>query len=224
MDDFLPPAEPFRDRTISAFLEELERENPTLPAAGSALALTAASAAALGCFAATLALKKAGPEREEERRELESMARRMRRIQKACLALMDRDVRECRKVLDRMKLPEESREEKREKHMLLQEAYRAALSPALEMTGFCVEMLAMSRSLGEKGYPAAAVDVAVVADMAYGVLRGCRRIVAANLAGIDDGAVCGEVRAVVADREREGERLYGLCVSGMDGAKDQGHG
>jgi formiminotetrahydrofolate cyclodeaminase len=194
-------------KRIDEFLEILGKEVPPLPAGGCAAALTGAMCAALEQFVAQLSIKKR--KNPDPHVDLNEILFRLKDLQKKCVEMMDRDVREYEQVMLALRMPKTTREEQATREDALQKAKAAALGPPMDLVECGLEMLRHSLLLIEEGYIVALADAGVAAEMAHACLWGALWIARANLQWIDDGRGLVEPQTKFLDRlETEGEGVY----------------
>lgn len=195
--------ESFRNRTIDDFMEILARDEPPLPGAGSATALSGAIAASLGIFVTRLTLRH---EKDPGLiKDFRVILERFKYLQDKCLDIMHQDPTEYKKILTAFRMPKNTREESARRKAALEEASIAALGPPVSLIEYGTEILRMSRKLVEKGYGPAKADAEAAAEIAHACLCSGLRIARANFPGISDPEY---YRKMLADFETEGEYYY----------------
>jgi len=204
----------FGKKTIKRFLAELAKEAPTLPACGSALALTGALAASLEGFVTGLTLRHS--KSPDANAQLTEVRLRLTTLQKECAKLMDQDLEEYTRVIQARKMPNSTKTQQDKRETALQEAKIAALGFPTDLIKYGLEMLHYSYMLLEEGHAPALADTAVAAEMAHATFRGALRIARANLEGISDLDFVAEHQRLLRELQTEGQNLYEKIQERLD--------
>ncbi len=196
----------FRKERIGDFLEALAKDVPALPAGGCAVALTGALAAALGRMVARLTLRQ---EKDSNvRKTLLRIQERLEDLQKECVDMMDRDVKEYEGVLQAIQMLRITDHKQAKSEAALQEAWTSALGPPMALAKCGLEMLRLSHGLMKKGYPVVLADAGVAAEMAYACLWGSIWTARSNLLKISSRSFVEQHRKILETLQTEGEGLY----------------
>lgn len=195
------------EKSIAAFLEDLARVSPTVPAGGCAVGLAGALAASLGRFVATIARRKAQDQERVER--LKAMEERLAVLQQRCLGLMDQDLQACEDLFQaRLRVSGAIGRGG------LEEIARALMDPPVALGRCGIELLRISLELIQRGDPVARADAGVAAEIANACAKGGLWISRANLAWVDGESK--RLQAEVLDHlEVEIDSLYSRVLEEM---------
>jgi formiminotetrahydrofolate cyclodeaminase len=196
----------FKDLRVEDLLQKLAREVPTLPAAGTALALLGAMASALEEFVAGLSSRRDLD--EHQTRELEKIRADLTRLRRKCIALMDHDAHAYGKVIEAMRMPRTTVEEQMRRDAALLRAFAGALDPPMVLSEHALRMLETGHRLIRWGYPAALSDAAAAVEMAYACLQGSIWIARANLQQLAGSRAAQKYRRRFAELQSKAEELY----------------
>ncbi len=196
--------ESLKSSRVDEILKRISSTTPTVPAAGSAAALTGAVAAALGCFVS----RKSARHVENVRIShlLEHLGDRFLRVQESCLDLMDRDVFAYTALM--RAIHETGSGNPDPAAVKVRAAQKDILDPPMKLAEYAVTMLRMGRLLLRYVHPPAATDAIVVLETAHGCLNSALWIAGENAAAIDDPdarATCGKI---LEKHRTRGDRLY----------------
>lgn len=172
-----------KDRTLEEFLAALAAPTPT-PGGGSVSALAGALSVALSRMVAGLARGKKGYETVES--ELSQLEIRAKKTQARLEALIDEDAKAYEAVMEAMRLPKSTEEEKTARVEAMQRAYRKATEVPLETMERCIEALELAEAAVKKGNRGAVTDAAVAVLLAESAIRGASLNCSINLASIRD--------------------------------------
>ncbi len=189
---------------IDEFLSNVAAAEP-LPGGGSVAALAGSFAAALGEMMSGLT---------EGREKFASTEPRVREIhahlthlRAELRALVQEDSAAYKTLLDALKLPRSTPDEKTARDEAIQFAVRGATETPLRTARACFQVLEALRVLAEIGNPNARCDVAVGAQLAYASLKGSQYNVLANIAVLRDAVFSENCRAETVDLVQKGERI-----------------
>ncbi len=174
------------------FVDEVSRESPA-PGGGSVAALAGALGAALGAMVSNLAINKVGY--EEQSAELNQAAVELQAIKQRLVRAVDTDTEAFNVVLDAMRLPRGTKEEKAARKAAIQEAYKTACRVPLETAKLCLQVIGHAERIGRLGNPASVSDAGVAALMACAGVEGAVYNVRINLPSIDDTDFRAEMNA-----------------------------
>jgi len=166
---------------VNGFLGELASDSPT-PGGGSVAALCGALGAALASMVCNLTIgKKKYVDVEEQMNDVleESEALRIELTQ-----FIDEDAMAFDHVMEAMKLPKETDEEKASRRARIQEALVEAASIPIAVMGRCVAVIHLARLVAEKGNTNAVSDAGVAALVGRAGAHAARLNVLINLGGI----------------------------------------
>ena len=202
------------DKTIKEYADLLSSKEPA-PGGGSTAALTGVMGAALFMMVVNLSLGKKSYEALDETikasvvKEFEIMGG----LKDELTHLVDEDTIAFNKVMDAMKLPKETEEEKRIRNEKLQEASLYALHIPLKTAEKCFEILKNSKSIALYGNKNAASDSGVGALLALSGLEGAALNVKINLPGIHNEAVKADAQKKIEELLQKGKHLQKEILS-----------
>jgi len=189
-----------RDLTIPEFLEKTASNTP-VPGGGSVAALSAAVAASLAEMVAHLSIGKKGLEAAgDEMKAIISMASAYR---ETLLHDIDRDSDAFNQVMAAFKLPKNTAEEVKQRHLAIQEGLKTAALVPLRVAKDAFKILEMAGTVVIKGNKNAVTDGVVAAMMARTAVLSALYNVKINLASIKDNAFVNEVSKQVRELETE---------------------
>jgi formiminotetrahydrofolate cyclodeaminase len=195
----------FKDITLEEFMNRLASDSPT-PGGGSAAAMAGAMGSCLVSMVANLTVGREKFKEYEE--QVQEILTKSEELRARLLASADRDAEAFNLVIDAMKMPKVTEEEKRIRTEKLQEALKGATARPMEIAELCLEVLKLAWELHDKGNPNASSDIGVGTHMAYAGMEGAIMNVDINLPLLKDGAFAEKMKTR-ADRLRaEGNRIY----------------
>jgi len=166
---------------VNGFLGELASDSPT-PGGGSVAALCGALGAALASMVCNLTVgKKKYADVEDQMNDIleESEALRLELTQ-----FIEEDAMAFDQVMEAMKLPKETDEEKASRRARIQEALVDAASVPIAVMGRCVAVIHLARLVAESGNTNAVSDAGVAALVGRAGAHAARLNVLINLGGI----------------------------------------
>jgi glutamate formiminotransferase/formiminotetrahydrofolate cyclodeaminase len=169
-------------RTVTGFVDELSTDSPA-PGGGSVAALCGALAAALAAMVANLTVGRKGQESVWE--EMIDIADRGQGEKDAFLRAVDEDTDAFKKVMDAIRLPSGTDDEKARKAMALREANRGATLVPLAVLERTLPVLDLAREVAMKGNPNSLSDAGVAALAARTAAEGAYYNVLINLNNLD---------------------------------------
>jgi len=201
------------DMTVSELLEKTAAGTP-VPGGGSLSAMAAAVGAALAQMVAGLtAGRKAFAAVTPEMTELAEKARRLRRD---LLADMDRDAAAYTAVMEALRLPRETAEEKTRRTEAIQQATREAARVPLAVAAKALDVMMLAGTAVAKGNPNAMSDGAVGAMLARAALQGALFNVKINLQDIRDEAFTTRLSAEAEALDARARALETTILSEID--------
>jgi len=175
---------PLIDMKVKGFVNEVSVDSPA-PGGGSVAALSGSLAAALSSMVCNLTSGKRRLE-PELKHELISVAEKAQDIQKRLLLAVDRDTSAFNGVMEAMKMPKGTPEERKVRDAAVQQGYKQAAEVPLKTAEDCLEIFPLAMVAAEKGNQASVTDAGVSAMMAYAGLMGAIMNVRINLVSIVD--------------------------------------
>lgn len=166
---------------VNDFLCELASASPT-PGGGSVAALSGALGAALTSMVCNLTIGKKKYADVED--DMKAVIERSEVLRLELTALIEEDAAAFDKVMDAMRLPKESDDEKKARRMAIQSALVDAASVPLGVMAACVSVVRIAKAVAEKGNRNAVSDAGVAALMGRAGAHAARLNVLINLGGI----------------------------------------
>ena len=182
------------NRITFDFVDEVSRDSPA-PGGGSVAALAGALGAALGTMVANLSTSKAGF--EEQKNELAKISEKGQFVKDHLVKAIDDDTSAFDEVIKAMRMPKDSEKERKERDVKMQEGYKAATLVPLRTVEFCMEALALCKSISEIMDEGMASDVGSGALMANAGAKAAAYNVMINLNSITDKDFCSETNKKV---------------------------
>jgi glutamate formiminotransferase / formiminotetrahydrofolate cyclodeaminase len=180
---FEEPAHLLVKKNLRAFVNELSMDSPT-PGGGSTAALCGALSAALSSMVANLTVGKKGYEKSFS--DMKRTAVRAQQLKDDFLGLVDRDTDAFNKVMDALRLPKASEEQKKERDAALEVATKEATLVPFQTLEKSVELLKLAKKTVLKGNRNSMSDAGVAALTARAAAEGAYYNVRINLPGIQD--------------------------------------
>ncbi|HEX16838.1 MAG TPA: methenyltetrahydrofolate cyclohydrolase, partial [Thermoplasmatales archaeon] len=151
------------DMRLRDFVDELSSDSPA-PGGGSVAALAGALSSALSSMVCNLTIGK--EKYKDVEHDMERILDRVEDMKRRFMDLIDRDTEAFNKVMEALKLPKETDEEKRIRKEKIQDALKGAALVPLETARMCAEMIELCKEVAEKGNKNSITDVGVAAIMA----------------------------------------------------------
>ncbi len=214
----LPPAagELVR-KTVGEFVDEVSRDTPA-PGGGSIAALSGSIGAALAAMVANLTAGKA--EFAGRYEELDALASRAQDIKDSLLAAVDADTQAFNGVMEALRMPKDTPEQKSVRSQALLSGYKHATEVPLQTARQCRAALELCLQAARCGNDVMITDAGVGALVALAGMKGAAYNARINLKSIKDPAFVEWVGAEIARLldesrgladlvEREVERVIG---------------
>ena len=186
------------------FVDEVSRDTPA-PGGGSVSALAGALGAALGAMVANLSIGKG--EFDDRYQELCELAERAQEVKDALVRGVDEDTQAFDSVIQGMRMPKDTPEERKARDAAIQEGYKAATLVPLKTVEQCRDALAVCREMVVQATEEMISDVGTGALVARAGLIGAAYNVRINLKSINDQAWGTEIRGKLEGLVKEGEGL-----------------
>ncbi len=165
------------------FVDEVSRDTPA-PGGGSVAALAGALGGALAAMVANLSVGKG--EFDPHYDALCSIAVRAQQVKDALVRSVDEDTRAFDSVIEAMRMPKDSEEERAERDRALQEGYKAATRVPLSTVELCRDALMLCKEVALLADPEMVSDVGSGAFVAEAGARAAAYNVRINLRHISD--------------------------------------
>lgn len=182
---------PFSEYALIDLLDAFASNSP-VPGGGSAAALAGSLGVSLLIMAAGLPKSRTGS--PEEAADLALAAARLRPIRDRLVELIDTDSDAYRAVMQALKLPDTSDEDKAARREALDRALAEATEVPLDVMRVCQQALAGSVIVARNAYRLAASDVAMGVELIAAGSRGAAMSIDGNLKGIQDVDYAARVR------------------------------
>jgi formiminotetrahydrofolate cyclodeaminase len=206
--------DPFLDKPVIQFLDELASDAP-VPGGGSTAALTGALAAALVSMVGNLTVGKRRYASVEE--DVKALLGRSESLRRRLADLLESDTQVYGSLSKAYKLPRNTEEQKAARTAAIQAALKEAEFVPMQIAEACVEVLDLCAPMAEKGSRLAVSDAGVAALLAEGGLRSAALNVLINLNSIRDEEFVRREQAkldgLLAGKGQLKEQVYELVVS-----------
>lgn len=198
------PHGPLVLRPTFDFVDEVSRDTPA-PGGGSVAALAGALGAALGSMVANLCIGKA--EYDHRFEELSTLAEEAQEVKDGLVRLVDDDTRAFDAVLEAMRLPQDTDEDRRRRAEAVQDGYRKATAVPMTTVELCLRALEVCRRAAIAAPREMISDVGVGALLARAGLCGAAYNVRINLRQLQDREFAELTRTRLQDFLAKGEKL-----------------
>ena len=193
------------ERTIYDFLKDLASGSPA-PGGGSAAALSGAMAAALVSMVANLTIGR--PKYAEFNDLAEDSAKKAEALRLELIQCVNKDMSAFDGVMDALRMPKGTDEEKAKRSQALQESYKTAILAPVETIKNCLEVMRLAAELTGKSNPNAASDLKAAAIHAQAGIDTALENVEINLSAINDPDYKVQISSWVDKVEEASEALY----------------
>lgn len=196
------------EKSLKDFNEVLASKSPT-PGGGSVAALAGAIGASLTQMVGNLTIgKKAYKALEEDlQKQIDTQTEEAQRLMGELNDLVDEDTKSFDKVMEAMKLPKETEEEKAARRKAIEAGTVVAMETPLKTAKTCLEVLKLQKLFAEYGNKNAITDVGVGALMAYSGVEGAALNVKINLGGLSDADYVAKVDKEVVELIKEANEI-----------------
>jgi len=209
---------PLVNRTTFDFVDEVSRDTPA-PGGGSVAALAGALGAALAAMVANLSAGKG--EFDEHYETLCSIAERGQQVKDALMRGVDDDTSAFDKVLEGMRMPRDTEQQRAERTQAMQDGYKVATRVPLGTVEQCRDALLLCREIALLADPEMISDAGTGALVAHAGAQAAAYNVRINLRHIDDAAFCAEMRKRVAKLVAECGELAAAVAAEVDKVLDR---
>ena len=194
--------------------------NEPVPGGGSAAALSGSLGASLLIMVAGLPKTRTGA--PEEAADLAEASARLRHLRDTLTSLIDEDSAAYSAVLDAIRLPKESAEEKGARRAAMGDAMLRATEVPLETMRHCQQALRGAIVVARSGNRNAATDTASGVELLRAALRSAAANVDVNLTGLTDPGPAGRMRdernELLEEGEADAREALDAALSGSGGA------
>ena len=169
--------------TLTGFADELSSDSPA-PGGGSVAALCSSMSGALSAMVANLTFGKKGYEKVwDEAKELAELGQK---IKEESMDAIDNDTQAFYAMMDAMRLPKTSEEEKKIRDEAVQSATKNAILVPLETLRIALRAVQVAQKIAAIGNANALSDAGVAAITANAAAKSAYLNVKINMSGIDD--------------------------------------
>ena len=186
------------------FLESVSLNTPA-PGGGSVSALSGSLGSALCSMVASLTHEK--KDMLQNRSIMEEIGVKAQELKDDLAHLVSEDSRAFNKVLDAVRLPAISEQDKKEKTKNILLANKYAIEIPYKTAKKCYEVMQLAEILIEKGNPSSLTDAGVASEVAFAGLRGGCMNVLINLPELIDKPYINQKQKEVDNLLKKGERL-----------------
>jgi glutamate formiminotransferase/formiminotetrahydrofolate cyclodeaminase len=178
-------AHPLVQKTLTDFANETASESPA-PGGGSISAYVGALGVSLGTMVANLSAHKVGW--DDQIAYFSEKAEEGQKIKDALLDLVDADTHAFNKIMDAIKMPKATDEDKVGRKAAMHAATIGAIEVPLKVMKVSLESMRMLKEMAIKGNPNSVSDAGVGALCARTAVEGAALNVRINCSGFDDKA------------------------------------
>jgi glutamate formiminotransferase/formiminotetrahydrofolate cyclodeaminase len=171
------------DMTLTEFADELSTDSPA-PGGGSVAALCLSISGALSSMVANLTFGKKGYEENWE--TVKPIAEKGQYIKAKAMAAIDEDTQAFNQMMDAMKMPKKSEQEKQTRDSAIQEATKLAIMVPFNTLELAEEAVNLAEDISRIGNTNALSDAGVAAISANAAAKAAFLNIKINMAGITD--------------------------------------
>lgn len=175
------------DMNLSAFADETASESPA-PGGGSISAYVGALGVSLGTMVANLSAHKPGVKWEDQYEIFSEPAVKGQKLKDQLLQLVDEDTNAFNKIMDAIRLPKSTDEEKAARLKAIEEASKYAIRVPFTVMEKSLESMEVIKQMAEFGNPNSISDAGVGALCARTAVMGAYLNVKINCADLEDKA------------------------------------
>ncbi len=174
---------PLVNMTLSAFADETASESMA-PGGGSIAAYVAALGVSLGTMVANLSSHKKGWDERWE--EFSIWAEKGQALKSQLLHLVDEDTKSFNAIIDAMRLPKATEEEKTARNTAMQAATKYAVEVPLTVMERSLQSFELLKAMAQTGNPNSVTDAGVGALCARAAVYGAFLNVKVNIGGLEN--------------------------------------
>jgi glutamate formiminotransferase/formiminotetrahydrofolate cyclodeaminase len=195
---------PLVSMKVEAFVDEVASDSPA-PGGGSVAALAGSLGAALATMVCNLTVGKKGYEAAWS--ELSAAAMKGQAVKDALVRAVDDDTSAFNDLMEALKLPKATEEQKSARERAMQEGYKKAALVPLETAKTCLAALELCIVAAKKGNANSATDAGVGALMTRAGVESAALNVLVNLGSIADAPFVADMKAKALSLVEEADRL-----------------
>jgi glutamate formiminotransferase/formiminotetrahydrofolate cyclodeaminase len=170
-------------KSVGDFVDEVSRDTPA-PGGGSIAALAGSIGAALAAMVANLTVGKAGFDDRYE--ELDALAAKAQGIKDQLLTAVDEDTRAFNGVMDALRLPKDTADQKAARSEAIQSGYKHATEVPMQTARQCRAALELCLAAARSGNDVMITDAGVGALVSFAGVKGAAYNARINLKSIKD--------------------------------------
>jgi glutamate formiminotransferase/formiminotetrahydrofolate cyclodeaminase len=174
---------PLVGMTLSGFVDETASESMA-PGGGSIAAYVGALGVSLGTMVANLSSHKKGWDERWE--EFGNWAEKGQELKTALLKMVDEDTNSFNAIIDAMRLPKATEEEKTARSLAIENATKYAVEVPLKVMQLSLQTFEIIEAMAKIGNPNSVTDAGVGALCARAAVLGAYLNVKVNLGGLKD--------------------------------------
>ena len=205
-----------KDQSVQQFLDALAGSKAT-PGGGSAAAINGAMAAALISMVCNLTIGR--KKYADVETEMHAILEKSEELRATLTKMVSADSEAFDKVMAAFGLPRQTDEEKVVRDEAIQDATKEATLVPLATARACTRVIALGKTVAEKGNVNAASDAGVAVLLAQAGLKGAALNVLINLGSLKDKAfadgTAAELNQILAGQDVLVEEVYRLVQSKM---------
>ncbi len=209
---------PLASMTVKAFNEELASNSPA-PGGGSVSAVAGAMSAGLSSMVAALTFEKKGF--ESTREEMEKVGSQTQDIMRKQLSAIDDDTNAFNGIIDCMRMPKKTDEQKAARAAAIEEATKKATMEPFGILERTIPSLDCALAVAERGNPNSLSDAGVAALMAHAAAYGALYNVLINLDGIEDKKWCEDTKSksakIIDDVDKKADKIKKFMLDKLRG-------
>lgn len=198
---------------VNDFVDEVSRSSPA-PGGGSIAALAGSLGAALSSMVANLTFAK--PKYRKRQSEMEALAIQAQQLKDDLLRAVDQDTAAFEGVIEAMRLPQNTAEQKKARAEAIEGGYRHATEVPLNTAELCLEVMKLALKASQRGLPAGITDAGTGIWMARAGLEGAILNVRVNLAEIKDEKWRSSTEQQIQNLVEESQTLLEQCQQQLE--------
>jgi formiminotetrahydrofolate cyclodeaminase len=196
-------------KTIPDFVSVLASKEPT-PGGGGASALVGAVGTALGNMVGSLTMGK--KKYADVEGEIIELKKKSDDLQKALIALIDKDAEDFAPLAKAYGLPKDTPEQQAEKDRIMEEALRGATATPFEIMKKCAQAIDIIEGFAAKGSQLAISDAGVGVIFCKAALSGASLNVFINTKAMRDRSYAEKINkeadGLIAEYEAKADRIF----------------
>jgi glutamate formiminotransferase/formiminotetrahydrofolate cyclodeaminase len=201
------PAGDLVRKSVGEFVDEVSRDTPA-PGGGSIAALAGSIGAALAAMVANLTVGKAGF--DARFKELDALAVKAQGVKDSLLAAVDEDTQAFNGVMDALRMPKDTADQKAARSEALQSGYKRATEVPMQTARQCCAALELCLAAARSGNDVMITDAGVGALVSFAGVKGAAYNARINLKSIKDADYASRTGAEIARLVDESRKILDL--------------